>query len=111
MEKIKIDDYNEVSKIIEECEKITIKRKEDEEKYTNQINNLVVEDIIDYDICEKKSYKFGKKELYMVHIERNSFKEENIKRITNRYNWENKIQQFIEKITQKITKHYSASKK
>jgi len=65
------------------------------DKIITEISN----DLLHNNIYEILSYNFAKKKLKMIHIKASAFKEENIIKIMNEYDWQQKITKIMQKIT------------
>ena len=68
------------------------------DKFKNDIVNEIGNDVLYNEIYKILEYKFASKQLYMVKIEGNGFSEENITKIMNKYNFEKKISEIIQKM-------------
>lgn len=86
----KIIEENEREKIAEEIK--GIKKYDD---FVIMIKEIALKDILYSDIYLIKKYKFGKKVLYMVNINKGEFSEDNMKRLANKYNWEKYINNIV----------------
>ncbi len=68
------------------------------DKYIENIKIEIYKDIINNYIYKISAYKFGKKTLKLLHVSTKAFSEENIKNITDRYEWQIKITEFTKKL-------------
>lgn len=82
---------------------------EEYSKFENNIKKEICNDILYNEVYNIKSYKFARKELYMLHIKNDAFSEENIKCIVKDYDWKNKIDIITTKMILKLNKQISAS--
>ena len=65
------------------------------QKFLTNIKDQIYDAVINDNIYNKSSYKFGKKTLYLLHIQLFAFSEENITKIMNEYNWKSEIEKII----------------
>ena len=90
------------NKTLEILTKISEDIKNDHDKkynnFENDIANEIGNDVLHNEIYKILEYKFASKQLYMVKIEGNGFGEENITKIMNKYNFENKISEIMQKM-------------
>jgi hypothetical protein len=68
------------------------------DKFKEDVLDEITKDIINNKIYSITEYEFGKKKLYLLKIIKNAFSDENIQKITEHYNFKDKIEYIGENI-------------